>query len=111
MAEAPDPRLFPYADHVLARLDAEREPAAALKDAIASKQALELDFHPHADDSGWCAAVSVAGEAHALIHLRGIVKRREECAAMGRVLAGLMLQRYRLADRPRVVIDGAELYA
>ena len=111
MAEAPDPRLFPYADHVLDRLDAEREPAAALVAASASKRALELDFHLHADGSGWCAALSVAGEANALVHLRGIVRRREECTAMGRVLAGLMVQRYRLAQRPRVVIDGAELYA
>ena len=111
MAEAPDPRLFPYADHVLDRLDAEREPAAALAQARASERALELDFHPHADGSGWCAAVLVAGDENALVHLRGIVKRREECAAMARVLAGLMVQRYRLARPPRIVLDGAELYA
>ena len=110
MPEAPDPRLFPYADHVLDRLDAGHEPAAALKDAIALQKALELDFHPHADGSGWCAAVSVAGEAGVLVHLRGIVRRREECAPMGRVLAGLMLQRYRMARRPRIVVDGAELF-
>jgi hypothetical protein len=111
VSEAPDPRLFPYADHVLDRLDAEREPSAALEQALASASDLELDFHPHADGSGWCAAVLVAGAEGALVHLRGIVKRREECAAMGRVLAGLMVQRYRLPRRPRIVLDGAELLA
>jgi hypothetical protein len=48
MGAAPDPALFPYADHVLDRLDAEREPRERLQQAARTGEALVLDFHRHA---------------------------------------------------------------
>ena len=111
VTEAPDPRLFPYADHVLDRLEAEREYGQALRAAVAAGARLLLDFHPHSDGSGWCAAIRSEAVEDALVHLRGLVKSEAECAPMGRVLAGLMTRRYRLALPPRILLDGAELYA
>ena len=113
MVEAPDPRLFPYADHVLDRLEADREHGRAVRDAVAEGARLMLSFHPHSDGSGWCAevqAVPETGAPRGLVHLRGLVKTRPECAPMARVLAGLITARYRLVDAPRILLDGAALY-
>ena len=116
MPEPPDPRLFPYADHVLDRLDREREPAGRVRDAVEGGEPLLLDFHRHrSSESGepeaaWCAAIRLERDGTDLVHLRGLVSERAGCAPMARVLAGLMEARYRLASRPRVVLDGAELY-
>lgn len=118
MGAAPDPALFPYADHVLDRLEAEREPSERLKEAARLGEALVLDFHRHAplpDDPGgapppWCAAIRLERDGSDLVHLRGLVRDRPGCAPMARVLAGLMTARYRLGTPPRVVLDGVELY-
>jgi len=111
VAEPLDARLFPYADHVLDRLEAESGPATALKEAAAARAALLIDFHPHGDGSGWCAAIRVEGREQALVHLRGIAKQRADCTVLGRVLAGLMAQRYRLATPPRIALEGVLHYA
>jgi hypothetical protein len=110
VAEAPDARLFPYADHVLDRLERESEAAPALRDAAVTQAAWLLDFHPQAGTTGWCAAIRIEGHEGALVHLRGLAKRREDCAALGRVLAALIARRYRLAVRPRVAVEGVEIF-
>jgi hypothetical protein len=109
MPEPPDARLFPYADHVLDRLERESPVAPALRDAAAAQAGWLLDFHPE-DDGGWCAAIRVEGRGQALVHLRGIAKQRADCADLGRVLAALIARRYRLAARPRVAVEGVEVF-
>ena len=86
MAGYPDARLFPYADHVLDRIEQEQDFARAIRTALERGEVLILDFHPHAEADGWCAALRVESDGRELVHLCGIVRTREECGPMGRVL-------------------------
>jgi hypothetical protein len=112
-----DPRLFPYADHVLDRIDAEAEIAAELRAAVQRGEGLVLDLHPHSsgaeDPSGvgeWCAAIRLESNGRDLVHLRGVVRERDQCAPFARALAGLLTARHRLPEPPRIVVAGAPVF-
>ena len=109
--EAPiDPHLFPYADHVLDRIEADAEVASNLRDAVRAGEGLVLDFHPHSGGGAeWCAAIRVESDGRDLVHLQGVVRTREDCGPMARALAGLIAVRHRLREPPRIVVGGAPL--
>jgi hypothetical protein len=110
MTARPDPSLFPYADHVLDRIEQEPEFAKAIRAALETGETLVLDFHPHAEGGGWCAAIRVERDRRELVHLRGIVRGREECGPMGVVLAGLLTARHRLPSPPAVFVEGVPVF-
>jgi len=106
-----DPSVFPYADHVLDRIEGDAEVAASLRAAVRDGEGLVLDFHPHSGGGPqWCAAIRVESDGRDLVHLRGVVRTREDCGPMARALAGLMAARHRLREPPAIVVGGFPLH-
>jgi hypothetical protein len=113
----PEAQVRAFFERLIDKVVAHPRYGAAVRSAVDEGRELVLNYHTHGEGHGWCVSICTRGAGVALLdlgepleelaHIRGIAKEEALCDPLMGVFAERLIERFSLASRPRIYLNGA----